>query len=77
MKNKYRPKTFCKHYDCEYLTDFAQEIYKLKFEEEPNYEYLSFLLKKNLMNKNMIPNNVFEWTQKFKPGIVKKIQKPP
>ena len=63
LKNKYRPKTICIHYQCEYLTEFATEIYKLKFEEKPDYEHLRFLLKKNLMDRNMVLSNHFDWSK--------------
>jgi hypothetical protein len=43
------------------LIPFAKAIYKIEFEEKPNYNYLKFLLAKNLMEQNTTPNMRFEW----------------
>lgn len=40
---------------------FAEEVYKIGFEDKPNYNYLRFLLQKNLMDQNTSPNMKFEW----------------
>lgn len=53
-KNKQKPKRFCSAYKCDFLIEFAEYTYSLTFEEEPDYNYLRFLLKKNLMEKDMI-----------------------
>ena len=55
---------FCKNYNCEYLQNFAREIFILKFNQEPNYDLLRFLLKKNLLCENIIPSNNFDWSDK-------------
>ena len=41
---------------CPILIDFAKEIYKLHFKEKPNYEKLRFLLTKELLNLDIVPN---------------------
>ena len=40
----------------EFLQPFADCLYKLEFNEEPNYNYLGFIFKRNLMNKNLVPD---------------------
>ena len=40
---------------------FVQEIYSLRFDEEPNYNKLNFLLAKILMNANLVPDEQYEW----------------
>ena len=53
-KNKQKPKKFCGAYKCDYLIEFTEYTYSLRFEDEPDYNYLKFLLKKNLMDKEMV-----------------------
>ena len=40
---------------------FATYIFSLEFKEKPNYNKLRFLLEKNLMERNMVPSNDFDW----------------
>ena len=60
-KNKYKPKKFCSKYKCEFLLEYTEAVYKLKFDEEPDYKYLKFIFQKNLMDNNTVPDWKFEW----------------
>jgi len=39
------------------------EVFKLKFEEEPPYKKLNFLLSSVLLNQNKVPSLKFDWTR--------------
>ena len=58
----------CMLTDTEYLTQFGEYIYDLDFNEKPNYNYLKFLLTKNLLDKNKYPNNNYDWIEKLNNG---------
>jgi hypothetical protein len=45
------------------LFDFASEVFKLKFEEEPNYGKLKFMLTVALLQQNQLVDNHFEWSK--------------
>lgn len=47
----------------ECLFDFASEVFKLKFEEEPNYAKLKFMLTVALLQQNLLVDNHFEWSK--------------
>lgn len=40
---------------------FLKEVYSLKFDEEPNYNKLNFILVKELMAVNLSPSKEFDW----------------
>ena len=54
-KNKYTALEFCKSQKCMFLQEFLKRIYDLKFEEEPDYAGLKWLLEKNILDTNMAP----------------------
>jgi hypothetical protein len=56
-----RPKDICPSFESQQMLPFIQEIYSLRFDEEPNYSKLNFLLVKVLMNHNLVPDNQYEW----------------
>ena len=58
----------CKNSKCEFFTSYAEYVYGLKFEEEPNYNYLRFILTKNLMNIDLFPDKNFDWINKINQG---------
>ena len=39
-----------------YLKEFCQKIYALKFDEKPDYNKLRWLLRKNLLDTEIVPN---------------------
>jgi|TARA_B110000305_G_C19351178_1_gene594342 hypothetical protein len=43
------------------LLPLAEYIYELKFEEEPNYGKIKFLLAKILLDIDKIPDMAFDW----------------
>jgi len=46
-----------------HLLAFAEEIYSLKFSEKPNYNKLRFLLKKELLDLEKVPDKKYDWNQ--------------
>jgi len=46
------------------LIPFADKIFALGYKEKPNYDELRFLLKKNLLDQNIVPNKYFDWNEK-------------
>jgi hypothetical protein len=42
---------------CKYLLELLEMVYSLKFEETPDYNAMRWILKKNLLDKNMAPNH--------------------
>ena len=53
-KCKMKPSEIC--VKTKFLEPFANEVYDLSFDEEPNYSHLKFLLLKNLLDLNIAPN---------------------
>jgi len=51
----------CKEFNCGFLLNFAEAVTALKFEEEPNYNRLRFLLEKNVLNLNQTPSKYMDW----------------
>ena len=47
----------CQKSNCNHLIEFGKVAYSLKFDEEPNYKKLKFLLEKNLLNQSIIPTH--------------------
>ena len=47
------------------LLNFAKTILSLKFTEDPNYGLMKHYLIVALMNKNEIPNNIYDWNNKL------------
>jgi hypothetical protein len=45
------------------LAPFVEEIYKLKFSDEPNYSKLKFLLTQVLLQQDVIPDLKFDWSK--------------
>lgn len=41
---------------------FCSYVFKMKFSEEPNYGLLKHLLVKCLLQKNIVPDMIFEWS---------------
>jgi hypothetical protein len=39
----------------EFMYPLLKYAYCLKFEEKPNYEYLKFIMKKIMLDRNLIP----------------------
>lgn len=40
---------------------FLEYTYSLEFDETPDYNKIRFLLKKILLDNDLIPNNKFDW----------------
>lgn len=43
------------------LIQFVRYAYKLKYEERPDYGYLRHLLLKILLDKDLVPDSVYDW----------------
>ena len=45
------------------LIPVAEYIFSLKFDEKPDYNRIRFHFTKNLLDKEMIPNNLYDWNR--------------
>ena len=45
------------------LVEFAAYVFNLQYDEEPNYNKISFLFMKNLLDLNLTPSNDFDWNK--------------
>ena len=61
LKRELSPSEICKN--APFLLSLAENIYELKFEEKPNYAKFRFLLVKNLLDKDLVPNDNFDWVE--------------
>ena len=59
LKLKMSPAEVCK--DAPFLISFAQHVYKLKFEDKPNYGLLKFEFIKNLLDRDLVPSLSYDW----------------
>ena len=50
------------------MMDFADEIYSYSFRKKPNYRKLKFLLEKEILLYDEIPNNIFDWNEEYSLG---------
>jgi len=64
----------CDSQNCLFLKDFSNYIYTLKFEEKPNYSFLRWLLIKNLLAREIVPRNQFDWVKKIREGQYQRIK---
>ena len=55
------------------LIPFIEDIFKIRFDQEPNYDKLKFHLIKILLDLNETPNKIYDWNKDQK--IVEKPQK--
>ena len=44
-----------------FLTEVLHHAYEIKFEEQPNYDKIRFLLKKILLDQDVVPVVPFVW----------------
>lgn len=47
------------------LIPFAEYVYSLNFDEEPNYNKIRFMLTKNILDFNLVPNFKYDWNYKL------------
>ena len=64
LKNSMSAQSVCQTSNTNYLCEFGNHVFNLEFEETPNYSYLRFLLTKNLLDRNLFPDNDFDWITK-------------
>ena len=57
LKMNFDIETICRRSNCKYLIDFGKAVFDIAFEEKPDYAKLIFLLKINMMNMNIIPED--------------------
>jgi len=55
------PEELCLSNESKKIYPFLKEVYSLKFDEEPNYNKLNFILVKELMSVNLSPTKEFDW----------------
>ena len=65
MKNKTDLSQVCKRMKCDFFCEFATVIKKIEFDEVPNYGLLKHLLVRNLLDKEMVPNCIFDWNKRL------------
>ena len=63
----------CKKYKSLHLIPFAKEIFNIGFKEKPNYKKLRFLLEKNLLDQNMVPNKQYDWNKDLNEDIFQQV----
>ena len=62
MKNKLTPLQFCSENNTPYLSEILEELYLE--DGEPNYDKLTFLLKKILLENGVDPSRGYSWDMK-------------
>ena len=45
-----------------YLIPMLSHAYDLEFKEKPDYERLKFMFRKVLMDKDYLPDRIFDWS---------------
>jgi hypothetical protein len=45
------------------LLPLAEKVFALRFEEEPEYSRLRFMMAKILLKKDVAPNLIFDWSR--------------
>ena len=61
MKMEQKPHQFLTDPRNKCLIPLAEYIYSLEFAEEPNYNKIKFLITKNLLDQNIVPNLNYDW----------------
>ena len=61
-----KPIEFLTELNCLVLLPFAEEIYSYNYKDKPNYNKLRFLLTKEILNQDKVPNDVFDWNRHIK-----------
>jgi hypothetical protein len=59
IKSTTSPKEFCYFNKTPYFSEVLKECYALKYDEKPNYKFITFLLKKTLMEIGIGPGGVY------------------
>ena len=49
-----------------HLLPFAELVFSYRFEDEPDYSQLKWLLERVLLNQNIAPSNKFDWIKSSK-----------
>jgi hypothetical protein len=60
LKENQTAKEYCKG-KAIHFAEILEYAYGLEFEEEPDYNFLRFMLKKIVLNMDMAPKKCFEW----------------
>jgi hypothetical protein len=63
------PEELCSSEYSRLILPYLSEVYTLKFDEEPDYNKLGFLLVKELMSINLTPSNEFDWNSHWLAAI--------
>jgi len=51
----------CQTKESKYLLPFIKEVYKIGFQDEPNYLHLELMLINQLFELNLLPDNMYDW----------------
>lgn len=66
QKINQKPSQFIKELGCQQLLEFSEEIYSYKFKDKPNYGKLRFMLTKELLKQEELPDDIFDWNKLIK-----------
>ena len=61
LKLNLKPREFLTDPRNKCLIPFAEYVYSLDFAEEPNYNKMKFLILKNILDHNLVPNFKYDW----------------
>jgi hypothetical protein len=62
LKRKLSPKDLCQGRAAPFLP-FCQLIYRIKYDETPPYAQLKHLLRKVLLDRQQVPDLIFDWSR--------------
>ena len=63
LKNALTPEKLCESPEAKLLLPFIENVFKLEFEDTPEYDKLRFLLVKGVLDLDSTPSKLFDWNQ--------------
>ena len=66
FKQKATPEEICAGERCGCLIELCSEAYSYGYDEKPRYGVLKFILEKELLKLNVIPDNIYSFLQQRK-----------
>ena len=63
LKQNAQPKDFLTLEGTKPMIPVAEYIFSLKFNEKPDYNRIRFYFTKNLLDREMTPNNLYDWNK--------------
>ena len=62
-------KEFCEVADCEFLIEVLEECYAIKYDEEPNYDKIKFIMKNALLEERIVPGGRYDSKRRNGPNL--------